>query len=315
MPARRPRLSRSDEKLILELVALILANRQARRVFLVITVIAAVALGGWWLWEHKLRPRHPVGPTVRIATWNLRQFSTGRKGVDVNAIADIIKTSSFDLVAIQEVKKEGEEVDRLLNALGSPWRATSLSDLTGNHERFVFIYNADHVQEIGTPHFIAAADAVIFDRVPYQQTFRAGNFDFTLVTCHLYYGEGMTGYERRRQEAQVLARFAHDLAARSSEKDIIVLGDFNETRGHENLASFASEGWQNLNRDPTNLGGNEVYDTLLIDPNFTKEWNGTAAAVHFDEMRFGNNDKESVLRVSDHRPAYADFVTNLPDDD
>ena len=193
MPARRPRLSRSDEKLILELAALILANRLARRVLLVLALIALVAFGGWWLWEHKLRPRHPVGPTVRIATWNLRQFSTGRRGVDLDAIADIIKSSAFDIVAIQEVKREGEEVDRLLNVLGSPWRATSLSDVTGNHERFVFIYNGDHVQELGTPHFIATADAVIFDRIPYQQTFRAGNFDFTLITCHLYYGEGMSG--------------------------------------------------------------------------------------------------------------------------
>lgn len=113
----------------------------------------------------------------------------------------------------------------------------------------------------------------------------------------------------------MLARFAHDLAEKSSERDVIVLGDFNETRGHENLNYFTAEGWQSLNHDPTNLAGNEVYDTLMIDATFTREWNGTAGSIHFDEMRFGNNDKESLQRVSDHRPAYADFVTNLPDDD
>jgi endonuclease/exonuclease/phosphatase family metal-dependent hydrolase len=280
-----------------------------------IVIGALLVVGGYYLWYYQLRPRHPVGPTVRIATWNLRQFSESRRGLDVRTIARIIRDSNFDIVAIQEVKKEGAAVDRLLNELGVPWRASSFSDLTGNHERFVFIYNGDHVSEIGTAHFIATADAVIFDRVPYQQTFRAGNFDFTLVTCHLYYGEGAEGYARRRREAHALATFAQNLAARSAEKDVIVLGDFNETRGHTNFDVFASVGMESLNREPSNLGSTEVYDSLIIEPKFTHEWNGVASAVRFDEINFGNDDKTALEKVSDHRPVYADFVTNLPDDD
>lgn len=293
-----------------------MATRRGRQSLVVLVAVALLALAGWWLWENHLRPRHPVGPTVRIATWNLRQFSESRKGMDVRAIADIIRTNQFDVVAIQEVKKEGEAVDHLLNALGSPWRSTSLSDVTGNHERFAFIYNSDHVSEVGTPHFIATADAVIFDRVPYQQTFRAGNFDFTLVTCHLYYGEGAAGHERRRREMDALARFAQRYATTSAEHDVIVLGDFNETHGgQENLPLFTSQGWVACNADPTNLGGREVYDNIVIDPKYTREWSGTAGSVHFDESRYANDDKQALEHVSDHRPAYADFVTNLPDDD
>jgi len=46
-----------------------------------------LAFAGWWLWENELRPRHPVGPTVRIATWNLGSFPSPPR-VDLRAIAD-----------------------------------------------------------------------------------------------------------------------------------------------------------------------------------------------------------------------------------
>ena len=157
------------------------------------------------MWDRFIRTRHPVGPTVRLATWNLRQFSD-RPNIDLRAIASVITDSHFDLVAIQEVKQDGEEVDRLVNVLGVPWRA-ELSPMTGNHERFAFIYNGDHVQEIAHAGFIEGVDKRVFDRVPYQQTFRAGSFDFTLITVHLSYADT----QRRSREAGELARYAQHL--------------------------------------------------------------------------------------------------------
>src|SRR5262249_22285282 len=161
---------------------------QGRKILLILVIVALIAWGAWWLWQNELRPKHPVGPTVRLATWNLRQFSPERKHVDLRTMANIIRDNHFDLVAIEEVKKNGEEVDRLLNALGTPWRATTLSPLTGNSERFVYIYNGDHVTEIGSgAHPMRTTDAAIFDRTPFVASFKAGNFDFTLVCVHLSY--------------------------------------------------------------------------------------------------------------------------------
>ena len=261
------------------------------------------------MWENKFRTRHPVGPTVGIANWYLRQFSD-RPSIDLRAVAGIIIDSKFDIVAVQEVKKHGEAVDKLLNVLGVPWRATSLSPMTGNSERFVFIYNGDHVQEIGRPRFIDTSDASTFDRAPYQQSFRAGQFDFTLVSAHLSYSDT----SRRAREAAALARYARELAAKSSEKDVIVLGDFNE-EGRGSLHYFDEQNWERLIRVPTNLNSKETFDNILIDPRYTREWSGASGAIPFDETRFGNNDKRASDEVSDHRPAYADFVTNLRDDD
>jgi endonuclease/exonuclease/phosphatase family metal-dependent hydrolase len=223
----------------------------------------------------------------------------------------VIRQSSFDVVAVQEVKREGQQVDALLNTLGPPWRATSLSPVTGNHERFVFLYDGDHVREVEGGHFVRSPLAAAFGRTPYQATFRAGQFDFTLVTVHLTYEDK----EHRRRESEALAGLAADVAGESGEKDVIVLGDFN-AQSPRDLAPATAAGLLSLNHDATNLGSTEAYDTLLINPTYTREWNGAAGAVSFDDiLPQYRDDAEARRRVSDHRPAYADFVTNLPDDD
>jgi hypothetical protein len=158
---------------------------------------------------------------------------------------------------------------------------------------------------------VASPRSAVFARTPYQASFRAGQFDFTLVTVHLSWDDR----DRRRRETEALAPLARDVAAASSEKDVIVLGDFN-AQSPRDLQPGVAGGFLVLNREPTNLGSTEAYDTLLIDPAYTREWNGTAGAVNFDDIipRY-REDAEARRRVSDHRPAYADFVTNLPDDD
>jgi len=281
-----------------------------RRMLVLLVAVLLLVLLSHWAWDRYLRPHHPVGPAVRVATWNLRQFSE-RRDVDLRAIAEVIRASSFDVVAVQEVKREGRQVDALLNTLGPPWRATSLSPVTGNHERFVFLYDGDHVQEVEGGHFVHSPRAATFGRTPYQATFRAGQFDFTLVAVHLTWEDK----EHRRRESEALAGLAADVAGESAEKDVIILGDFN-AQSPRDLAPATAAGLLSLNHDATNLGSTESYDTLLINPTFTREWNGAAGAVSFDDiLPQYRDDAEARRRVSDHRPAYADFVTNLPDDD
>jgi endonuclease/exonuclease/phosphatase (EEP) superfamily protein YafD len=313
MIRRRRRRNTGPEAAIGHVVTKLSRTHGGRRLLVAVVALLLLALAGQWVWENHLRPRRPVGPAVRVATWNLRHFSE-RPNVDLEAIAEIIRASSFDVVAIQEVKKDGRQVDALLNVLGSPWRATSLSATTGNHERFVFLYHGDHVQEVreaGGARFVSSAQAGVFARTPFQATFRAGAFDFTLVTVHLTYEDR----DRRRRETEALAEVARDVAAASAEKDVIVLGDFN-AESPRDLLPLESAGLKVLSRVTTNLGSTEAYDTLLIHPADTREWNGKAGAVNFDDIlpRY-QDDAEARRRISDHRPAYADFVTSLPDDD
>lgn len=80
---------------------------------------------------------------LRLATWNLREFGRenkyGKRLDDAYYfIAEII--SQFDLVALQEVTRDLYGIKRILGLLGGGWKAIS-TDVSGNSERMVFLYN------------------------------------------------------------------------------------------------------------------------------------------------------------------------------
>ena len=90
------------------------------------------------------------GGTVKIATWNLREFGgtsyKGRSFEELYYIAEII--ASFDIAALQEVRKDLREFFRLKKILGPNWSyiATDVTDGgPGNKERMVFLYNRNVV--------------------------------------------------------------------------------------------------------------------------------------------------------------------------
>lgn len=90
--------------------------------------------------------------TVRIGTWNLREFGGtkhgGRKEYEpLYYIAEII--SNFDIAAIQEVRANMLEFGRLREILGPDWDylATDVTDGdAGNGERMVFLFNRRRAQ-------------------------------------------------------------------------------------------------------------------------------------------------------------------------
>lgn len=92
-----------------------------------------------------------VRKSVRIMTWNLRDFGTGKhKGRDYEPlyyIAEII--SHADIVALQEINGIDGDFRELLKILGPDWDflATDVTDgSAGNGERMVFLYNRRYVQ-------------------------------------------------------------------------------------------------------------------------------------------------------------------------
>ena len=87
---------------------------------------------------------------IRIATWNIREFdspSYGRRSQEAKAyIAEII--SYFDLIALQEIRRDLGPLNDVKNLLGPNWDyiATDVTEGTsGNHERMAFLFNRDKV--------------------------------------------------------------------------------------------------------------------------------------------------------------------------
>jgi len=91
------------------------------------------------------------GKSVKIATWNLREFGAtkygGRGYESLYYIAEII--SHFHIVALQEIRADLRDFNALRRILGPDWSyvATDVTDGdAGNGERMVFLYNRRVVQ-------------------------------------------------------------------------------------------------------------------------------------------------------------------------
>ncbi|HSI37169.1 MAG TPA: endonuclease/exonuclease/phosphatase family protein [Tepidisphaeraceae bacterium] len=329
MARRRSGLSAREQRMAADALVRLMKDPRGR-VFLIITIVVGlIALGIWWRAEQRKRdadaraggPTTTTTPsaegTIRVATWNLRKFADrGRAGQhppDLVTIARVIKDARFDVLAIQEVQAAGPPtLQKLRRQLNEPWRH-AVTAVTGNNERYGFLYRSDRVQLLEEPRLYDGPDAGVFDRVPAIAKFRAGNFDFVLLTAHLWYGDKANN-SRRKAEAAALLRIAQQLAA-GAEKDVIVLGDFNEMRASGNLPQFEAAGFSKLNAEPTNLGSTEVYDNVLIDRRWTREFAGAAGVIRFDELYAGGDDKRATEEISDHRPVWAEFSVVGPDDD
>ena len=318
-----------QERITSDLTRQMLKTPEGTKFVLILAVLSLFFFAGYWLWENRPWlprrapaslpfPRPTTVPTtapvrpVRLATWNLKKFSE-RARPDLATIASLIRSHNFDLIAIQEVQQQGQSVQRLRMTLGEPWRHV-VSEQTGNNERFAFLYRSDVIETLSDPAFITSAESVNFDRVPYAGTFRAGQFDFTLLTVHSWYGDANFN-ARRQQETQALARVCESFLATSAEKDVIVLGDFNEFRTGGNLHYLAALNFLPVNFTPTNLSSTEVYDNILLNRGHTREFTNITGVLMFDETHFTNDDKRAADDISDHRPVFADFHTMLPDDD
>ncbi|MCB0473357.1 MAG: endonuclease, partial [Flavobacteriaceae bacterium] len=116
-------------------------------------VIANLKLLKSKLLEHIQNSRGQINSTktVKIATWNLREFGKnnygGRSFEEIYYIAEII--SAFDLIALQEIRGDLTEFNSLKKILGPQWDflATDVTDgRAGNDERMVFLFNRDVIQ-------------------------------------------------------------------------------------------------------------------------------------------------------------------------
>jgi hypothetical protein len=137
-----------------------------------------------------------------VGTWNIRGFGRVYESWEENAgspkrnlralacIAEIVRR--FDVVAIQEVKRDTSGIRLLLDDFLGPSWGMIVSDVTagskGNAERLAFIYDKRRVQpsglagELVLPPRDEGDPVQQFARTPYIVGFQAGGERFALLT-------------------------------------------------------------------------------------------------------------------------------------
>lgn len=235
-------------------------------------------------------PARTQEETLLLATWNIREFDSaayGERSLEpLHYIAEII--ARFDLVAVQEVRRDLKALKRLMEILGRHW-SYLVTDVTegqaGNKERMAYVFDTRKVtfgglaSELVLPPFkIKGADgkttltpAQQLARTPFVCGFQAGWTKFLLATVHILYGDSKPNDPRRVQEIHQLAQFlrSRTLDRTSWSNNLIVLGDFNIFRREDaTMGALEEAGFvipEELQEVPgTNVPQNKHYDQIAF---------------------------------------------------
>lgn len=298
-------------------------------------------------------PEKKLTGNLILGTWNIREFGNtkygGRMTESLYYIAEII--SRFDLVAIQEVRDDLGDLNRVCKILGDDWGVfiSLVTDgVSGNSERMAYLYDKRTVS------FRNIAGQIIlpgkqypnaFARAPYMIRFQSGWLNFDICTVHIYYGkESKTSpeYLRRVQEIRNLVGFLEtNYINKGRSNNMFVLGDFNiedtksPTYDAATSAAFSiPEEILKAKLEGTNVKRDKIYDQILhynkyndivykqagifdfyntVFDNFGDY--STRIAAHFEKpINAGNSfDDFKTYQMSDHLPLWVEMNTDHAD--
>jgi len=249
-----------------------------------------------------------------IATWNLEHFPKNQDFTIPN-LFQIIHDIDIDLIAVQEIDDNNlfmGMIDSLDGYQGF------VSQLPAYGQRIGIIYKSTSIS-ISDPKQIFINDDWAFPRPPLITYVVVRNndrtvFDFILIILHLKAFFDKESENRRRVATQKLADYISTYLLASAEKDILIVGDFNDKIDdpvEENIFQVFlddSTNYQCLTfptKDiPTYIGNfKSSVDHIIISGDTRDEYyGGDIQVLKIDEVF-----KNYVEYISDHRPVLARF--------
>ncbi|RKU16481.1 YHYH domain-containing protein [Candidatus Poribacteria bacterium] len=257
---------------------------------------------------------------LRLAAWNIRIMSNeSRTDAELKAIARTL--ADYNFIAIVELRDEVvlKRTQKILSQMGKTYQY-QLSPAVGRgvKERYAFLYEPEFVSVVnrGELYPDAADGKDDFIRDPYWATFRAGEFDFSVIAVHVVWGDTVGP---RKAEVRALADvYRYVQKANGAEDDVLLVGDFNrnpdDTESYSRIMAIPSMVRLFELPQKSHIRDSSLYDNIFFQEDHVKEYLDISGIDRFDETDFGNDDRAANLAVSDHRPVWAMFRTDLDDD-
>lgn len=186
---------------------------------------------------------NPKAETIKIYSWNLKDFGKSKSDDEISFIAGVVKEA--DILAIQEVVAGpggAQAVARLADALnrtGSKWDY-SISDPTYSSsyktERYAFIWKTAKVKLVGKP-WLEQQYKVEIDREPFYATFRYGEKEFTLVNFHAI---------TKSKQPETEIKYFKFLPGEYPQLDLLFCGDFNLPQSHTVFNPLKKMGYRSV---------------------------------------------------------------------
>jgi endonuclease/exonuclease/phosphatase family metal-dependent hydrolase len=282
--------------------------------------------------DHGIPEKKLTGNLI-LGTWNLRELGNtkygGRMAESLYYIAEII--SRFDLIAIQEVRDQLGDFNKVCRILGNDWgifTSVVTQGGSGNRERLAFLYDKRTVSFrniAGQVILPPSEDTEQLARSPYIVRFQSGWLKFDICTTHIYYGKDSKSspeYQRRVDEIGKLTAYLKKYYIEKKEAyNMFLLGDFNienrESRTYEAATSSAFKIPDALLEKNlyTNSKQDKMYDQILYYNEFADITFKNAGAFDFYKTVFDKKENFAA-RIKKHQDkeidtdkAFNDFKT------
>lgn len=267
-------------------------------------------------------PKKDLEENLMLATWNIREFDSPSFGARTSEsfyyIAEII--NRFDLVAIQEVRKDLTAMDRLIEILGPTWKYI-INDVTkgskGNKERIGFIFDTRKVafgglageivlpptrKKVGKNKYVEEPITQLA-RTPFMVGFQAGWTSFLLASVHIVFGKSKANDPARVKEIEHIANFLSDASEDPTiwSKNLILLGDFNifdeKDKTMEALVSAGFTVPQELKGHSSNTKMDRQYDQIAFKVREDRfATSGNAGVYNFFNTVFREEDEKLYIK-------------------
>lgn len=269
----------------------------------------------------------PDSKTITVATFNTEWLGDGiddtkeRFSYDYEKIAKILYMTNADIIALQEVENEKaiEKVTEYLQGYNF-----FVANGTGK-QNVAFLYNPKlEIRIVGDYQPINVEPGRT--RPGLIAYVKKGNFDFILMNVHLKSTSRYDStdelreksYKLRQEQATAISNWVDSLQKYSKEKDIIILGDFNDNplrKSHPTLTpllinkklsfltaelkSCQNPKWDNIDNIvvTTSVLGRVIFNSLH--------------QINFYQLL----NKKEAKTISDHCPVIISFDIIEPDND
>lgn len=277
-------------------------------------------------------PSSKLDESLNIATWNIREFGKKRRSeAAVHYIAEIL--NQFDLIGVVELRDDLTDLGRVLKIMGPYWRAVysdMIPDSGGNRERIAYIYDkrmlvfSGLAAEANPPRTKKGTEylsEISWWRSPYMASFRAGSFDFVVLTVHIRWGNSVAA---RQKELDILADWveAKRTEKHAEDRDLIVMGDFNIPSQKSPLFKAITKHGLQIPRAlqkvefGSNLEKDKRYDQILHHPIYSESFTNHGGVLDFYQGSIaplfpGMQKQAFTYELSDHLPLWIQINTDI----
>lgn len=264
---------------------------------------------------------------VSIGTFNIAWLGDGiednvqRTDDEYKIIAEIIANTKFELIGLQEIENAAA-LDKVLKHL--PGFKYYISQ--GGAKQNVAVIYRDNIQIEYVKDYAPIAVKADRTRPGMLLKARKGNFDWYMMVVHFKSTSRFDDTPEKRdesirlrsQQAEVLNNWVDSVLKNDSEKDLIMVGDFNDfpnRKGGSSLAAMLANSNINfLTKDEISCKNEKwfVIDHIVVSESAKKRLLPNSL---FMENFYNRYSKEAVEKISDHCPIGASFEIKSPDND